>query len=154
MDNHKDLSVSHFIQAPCAAVWLAWEKPEYLARWWAPSPIQTTVHQLELRPGGAFNSTMRMEDGSEFGGEACFLDVVKHERIVWTSALQGGWRPNKDDMPFTAIITMEQRPGGTQYTATAMHQNDEDRKKHADMGFVDGWTLCIRQLDVLAQQLA
>ena len=88
--------------------------------------------------GGAFNTVMRMEDGTEFGGEACFLDVVENERIVWTSALLGGWRPNQDDMPFSAIITLEQHPEGTKYTATALHQNDEDRQKHADMAF-RGW---------------
>ncbi len=83
-----------------------------------------------------------------------FLQVVENERIVWTSALQGGWRPNKDDMPFSAIITLEDHPEGMKYTATALHQNDEDRWKHADMGYVDGWGMCIEQLGKLAEQLA
>ena len=154
MNNDKELTVSRIIKAPCSAVWKAWKDPEHLAKWWAPVPIKTTVNKLELRAGGAFNTVMRMEDGTEFGGEACFLEVLENKRIVWTSALQGGWRPNKDDMPFTAIITLEDHPEGTKYTATALHQNDEDRKKHADMGFVDGWGLCIEQLGKLAEQLA
>lgn len=95
-----------------------------------------------------------MEDGSKFGGEACFLEIVENERIVWTSALQGGWRPNKDDMPFSAIITIEVNSEGTKYTATALHLNEEDRQKHADMGFVDGWGTCIEQLGKLAEKLA
>ncbi len=152
--NDKDLTVSRIIKAPCSTVWQAWKEPEHLAKWWAPAPIETTVNELELRAGGAFNTVMRMEDGTEFGGEACFLDVVENERIVWTSALQGGWRPNKDDMPFSAIITLVGHPEGMKYTATALHQNDEDRKKHADMGFVDGWGMCIEQLGTLAEQLA
>lgn len=153
MNNTKDLVVSRIIKAPCSAVWSAWKNPDYLTRWWAPEPIVTTVNKLELRPGGAFNTVMRMEDGTEFGGEGCFLDIVENERIVWTSALRGGWRPNKDDMPFSAIVTMQPHLEGTRYTATALHQNDEDRQKHADMGFVDGWGLCIEQLGRLAEQL-
>ena len=36
---------------------------------------------------------------------ACFLDVDEHERIVFTNALVGGWRPA--EQPFmTAIITL------------------------------------------------
>ena len=55
-------------------------------------------------------------------------------------------------MPFSAIITLEDRPDGTKYIATASHQNEEDRKKHADMGFVDGWGTCIEQLGKLAER--
>ena len=154
MNSDKDLTVSRIIKAPCSAVWSAWKDPKHLAQWWAPAPIKTIVNKLELRAGGAFNTIMRMEDGTEFGSEACFLEVVENERIVWTSALQGGWRPNKDNMPFSAIITLEDHPEGTKYTATALHQNEKDRRKHADMGFVDGWGLSIDQLGKLSEQLA
>lgn len=128
MNKDKDLTVSRIIKAPSSAVWKAWKDPAHLAQWWAPAPIRTTVNRLEFRAGGAFNTVMRMEDGTEFGGKACFLEVVENKRIVWTSALQGGWRPNKDDMPFSAIITLEDHLNGTNYTATVLHQNDEDRK--------------------------
>ena len=95
---------------------------------------------------------MRMEDGTEHGGEGCFLEVVENELIVFTNALQGGWRPNEEAV-FTAIITLEKHPDGTQYTATALHKNSEDRQKHADMGFVDGWGTCIDQLAKLSTEL-
>jgi len=152
-NNKTDLTVTRIIKAPRSAIWKAWAEPEHLAKWWAPVPVKTTVDKLELRAGGAFDFVMHMEDGTEHGDEACFLEVVENERIVWTSALQGGWRPNKGDMPFTAVITLEEHPEGTKYTATALHQNDEDRKKHADMGFVNGWGTAIDQLAKIAEEL-
>jgi len=93
-----------------------------------------------------------MEDGTEFGGPGCFLEVIEQQRIVFTDALSGGWRPTGEPF-FTAIITMEDHPEGTLYTATALHKNAEDRQKHADMGFEAGWGMCIEQLGKLAEQL-
>lgn len=151
-NNDLDLTVSRVIKAPRSAVWKAWAESEHFVKWWAPAPIVTTVQKHDLRAGGAFNNTMRMEDGSEFGGEGCFLEVVENERIVFTDALQEGWRPNKKPF-FTAILTLEGHPGGTLHTALAKHNNEADRQKHADMGFVRGWGTCIDQLGKLAGQL-
>jgi uncharacterized protein YndB with AHSA1/START domain len=147
-----DLEVSRIINAPPSAVWTAWKEPEHLAKWWAPAPVVTIVHKLEFRPGGAFATTMRLADGTAFSGESCFLEVVENERIAFTDALRGGWRPNAESF-FSAIITLEPHPEGTRYTAVALHKNDEDRQKHADMGFLDGWGTCIEQLGKLAAQL-
>jgi uncharacterized protein YndB with AHSA1/START domain len=152
-NNHLDLTVSRTIKAPRQKVWTAWKDPKHLVKWWAPAPVSTVSTKHEFYAGGGFGTIMRLPDGTEFKGESCFLEVIENARIVWTSALQGGWRPNKDEMPFTAIITLEEIPGGTKYTATALHQNDEDRQKHAAMGFEDGWGACIDQLGVLATEL-
>ncbi len=148
-----DLSVSRIIKAPRSSVWEAWKDPKHLEKWWAPAPMTTISTKHELYPGGGFGTIMRMEDGIEFKSEGCFLEIIENERIVWTSALRGGWRPNKDEMPFSAIITLEEHPEGTKYTATALHDNGEDRQKHADMGFVDGWGTCIDQLGKIAGKL-
>lgn len=153
-DGNKDLTVYRIIKAPRVAVWSAWKDPKQLERWWAPAPLVTISTKHEFHAGGGFGTIMRMEDGTEFKGEGCFLYVLENERIVWTSALQGGWRPNKDEMPFSAIVTLEDHAEGTKYTAIALHNNDEDRQKHADMGFIDGWGTCIDQLGKLAEQLA
>lgn len=152
--NDTDLTVSRILNAPRSAVWKAWADPRQFEKWWTPAPVRTVSTKHELYPGGAFGTIMRMEDGTEYDGEGCFLEVVENERIVWTSALQGGWRPNKEVMPFSAIVTLEEHPEGTKYTATALHQNDQDRQAHADMGFVDGWGTCIDQLGKLAESLA
>lgn len=93
-----------------------------------------------------------MEDGTEHGGEGSFLEVVENERFVFTDALQGGWRPNEESF-FSAIITLEEYAEGTKYTAVALHKNDNDRQKHAEMGFEQGWGTCIEQLGELAQKL-
>lgn len=154
MTGDKDLTISRIIKAPPSTVWKAWKEPEHFVKWWAPAPVVTISNKHELHPGGGFDTTMRLPDGTIMeGGEGCFLEVVENERIVFTDALQGGWRPNEEAF-FSAIITLEEHSEGTKYTATALHKNDEDRQKHADMGFLDGWGTALNQLSELAEQLS
>ena len=154
MKNKNDLAVSRVIKVPRTIVWEAWKNPEHFVKWWAPAPIITTSNKHEFFAGGGFDTSMTLEDGTVIEvGEGCFLEVIENERIVFTDALQGGWRPNEESF-FSAIITLEEHPEGTLYTATALHKNDEDRQKHADMGFLDGWGTAIEQLAKLAMTLA
>lgn len=150
----KDLTVSRLIKAPTSAVWKAWQDPVHFVKWWAPAPVITISNKHEFYPGGAFDTSMHLPDGTVMeGGEGCFLEVIEHKRIVFTDALQGGWRPNEEAF-FSAIITLEEHPNGTLYTATALHKNNEDRQQHADMGFLDGWGTAIDQLGKLAEEFA
>lgn len=50
----------------------------------------------------------------------------------------------------TAVITFADEAGGTRYTATAMHPDAATRERHAQMGFFEGWNLCIDQLEAFA----
>ena len=141
-----DLTITRLIKAPRAAVWSAWANPRSFEQWWIPAPARCKVAAMELRPGGAFE-TLMSEGGAEFGPHlsGCFLDIAEGERIVFTNALQGGWRPAAQ--PFmTAIITLADHPEGTDYVAHVMHKDSADRDMHEQLGFFDGWGTVIAQL--------
>lgn len=152
-----DLTLTRVIGAPRALVWRAWTTPEHLKQWWAPLPWTTPECEIELRPGGRFYTLMRGPDGEEHGGEGCFLEVVAPERIVFTDALEGGWRPTNTascgGILFTAIITLAEHAAGTLYTARALHKDDADREAHEKMGFHEGWGTCADQLAALSARL-
>ena len=146
-----DLTISRIIKAPRSVVWRAWTDPASLEQWWVPAPARCKVAELDLRPGGAF-VTQYSEKGGEFEPHlnACFLVVDEGERIVFTDALTGGWRPA--EQPFmTAVISFKDHPQGTDYVAYAMHKSGADRKTHADMGFYDGWGTVAAQLARLVE---
>ena len=153
-DPETDLVLTRDIDVPPAAVWAAWTEPERLKQWFTPRPWTTPECEIDLRPGGIFRTTMRSPDGQEFDGAGCYLEVIPNERLVWTSALGPGYRPQAGELPFTAMIELEATGGGgTRYRAIAMHQNPEDTKQHADMGFVEGWGQALDQLVALVKQL-
>lgn len=146
-----DLSIERVIKAPRSAVWHAWTDPVSFAQWWIPKPTLCRVDTMDLVPGGALVTTMS-DDGGDFVPhlDACFLAVDREHRIVFTTALTGGWRPATD--PFiTAVITLADHPNGTLYTAHVMHKSAEVRQHHADLGFEDGWGTVTRQLADLVE---
>lgn len=154
LDSNLDLELVREVDVKPELVWQAWTTPELLKQWFAPKPYETSDCEIDLRPGGIFRTVMRSPEGEEFDGAGCYLEVVPNERLVWTSALAPGYRPQPDEMPFTGIL--ELRPngsGGTHYRAVALHQSPEDNKKHADMGFVEGWGAALDQLVALAKTL-
>ena len=145
MDN--ELSISRHIGAAPAKVWAAWSRPEHLAKWWIPAPIECRVVKLDLRPGGGFETRMRDGDGPfQPHVEACFLDVVAQSRLVWTTCLAEGWRPIEPWLALTAEISFTAEDGGTRYSARVMHRNADDSRKHAELGFDVGWGTAIDQL--------
>lgn len=147
IDPKLDLVLEREIDVPKHLVWEAWTKPEHLKVWFCPKPWSVSECEIDLRPGGAFNTTMRSPEGDEFPSEGCYLEVFPMERLVWTSVLQSGFRPAPEgDLPFTAIIALESIGTGTKYTATALHRDESGCEKHKAMGFVEGWGTALDQL--------
>jgi uncharacterized protein YndB with AHSA1/START domain len=151
-DPDLDLTISRVIKAPRHAVWSAWTDPASLAEWWVPAPARCKVVEMQLRPGGSFVTEIS-ENGGDFTPHlnACFLAVDELERIVFTDALVGGWRPAEQAF-MTAVITLKDHPAGTDYAAHAMHKSNADRKAHEEMGFYDGWGTVAEQLARLVEQ--
>lgn len=123
-----------------------------LPEWWAPKPLTTPECEIDLRPGGVLRTLMRAPDGTEYPTVGVFLEVVENERIVFTDAFGPGWEPNPGIF-FTAIITFDALAGGhTRFTARALHWTVENREKHEQMGFLQGWGQCLDQLVALVAQ--
>src|SRR3546814_18627939 len=92
---------------------------------------------MDLRPGGAFRTLMRMEDGSEFPTSGVFLEVVAPARIVFTDAFEPGWQPSGHAF-MTAVTTFAEEHGQTRYAARTLHWTTADLKVHAEMALHPG----------------
>ncbi|KIH99681.1 polyketide cyclase [Streptomonospora alba] len=148
MNPDLDLSIERVIRAPRKAVWDAWTDPAGLAQWWIPAPMLCRVDRLEVRPGGAFVTRMS-EDGATFVPhiDACFLLVDRLERLVFTNAVDSGWRPaNPAPVTMTAEITMQDHVDGTDYRIIVRHGDPAARRRHAELGFAEGWGTVADQL--------
>lgn len=155
IDPDLDLVLERVIDVPVQLVWKAWTEPEHLKVWFTPAPWKTVGCEIDLRPGGAFKTVMESPDGKRFPNEGCYLEVVPNAKLVWTSTLQGGYRPVKlaaqdghecEELAMTAYLLLEAQGKRTKYTAVALHADPASRKRHADMGFADGWGAALDQL--------
>jgi uncharacterized protein YndB with AHSA1/START domain len=102
---------------------------------------------MDVRPGGIFSIDIATGDGQEVPNLGCFVEVVPMQRLVWTSMLFPGFRPAVfDDIPITAIMTMEPVGAGSRYVFTALHRNEADFETNRTSGFYEGTEIAVDQL--------
>jgi uncharacterized protein YndB with AHSA1/START domain len=146
IDPNLDLVLERRADVTPAQVWKAWTTPEHVVQWLAPRPWTIVECEIDLRPGGQFRFVMRSPEGQLYPNVCCYLEVVPTERLVWTDALLPGYRPSPEPF-FTAVVLFEpDGKGGTKYTATAIHRDEDGRKKHEAMGFHEGWGQVFEQM--------
>jgi uncharacterized protein YndB with AHSA1/START domain len=159
-DPRLDLVLERVVPVPRELVWSAWTTPEHVKQWFTPAPWSTVDCEIDLRPGGIFRTVMRSPEGEEFPNLGCYLEIIPNEKLVWTNALAPGFRPipplppaeDCSDLLFTAMITLEPHENGTKYTALVIHKDEADCRKHADIGFHEGWGAALDQLVALVKR--
>ena len=147
IDPKLDIVFERFIDAPRHLVWEALTKPEHLKEWYMPRAWGRVARtEMDVRPGGVFSIDIAVGDGREVPNLGCFLEVIPLQRLVWTSMLFPGYRPAVfDDIPITAIMTMETVGAGTRYVFTALHRNEADLATNKESGFYQGTEIAIDQ---------
>ncbi len=146
-----ELVLSRVVPVPRAAIYRAWTTPEMLMEFFVPKPWTMAEVDIDPRPGGRWNSTMRSPEGEEFPNKGVFLELVPNERLVFTDAYSEGWVPAEKPF-FTGIIELADVDGGTRYTARARHWRAEDMETHKSMGFHEGWGAVLDQLVALIEE--
>lgn len=148
-----ELGISRNLQVPLVKVWQAWSVAEHLETWWTPAPVKTKVEKLDLVPGGAFDTKIVMPDGASHQARGSFLNVVENRLIVFTDALHEGWIPSGSGFMTVFITFAAMDDHQTQYDVRIAHKSAEDRARHLEMGFEEGWNQTISQLEKVAKNL-
>ena len=152
--NGHPLMIERTLKAPRLNIWRCWTEPELLKQWFCPKPWSVSVANLDVRPGGASDIVMNGPNGEVAPNPGQYLEVIPGERLVFTDAFVGDWKPGASKPFMVGEITMEDDPaGGTRYTARALHWSAEDMATHEQMGFRAGWTIATEQLEAFARTL-
>jgi uncharacterized protein YndB with AHSA1/START domain len=148
LDPKLDFAIERFIDAPTRLVWEALTKPEHIKEWYMPREWGRVARtEMDVRPGGIFSIDIATGDGREVPNVGCVLEVIPMKRLVWTSMLFPGYRPAVfDDIPITAIMTMETVGAGTRYVFTALHRDEADLETNKTSGFYQGTEIAVDQL--------
>jgi uncharacterized protein YndB with AHSA1/START domain len=150
-----DLVLERTVPVTPDRVWAAWTEPELVVQWFTPAPWKTIAADLDVRPGGRCITTMESPEGDRYPNAGCYLEVDPGRLLVFTSTMSEGFRPvvpsnGAEDLPFTARIELApSADGGTHYRAVVIHGDEDARRRHAEMGFADGWGVALDQLVAL-----
>ncbi len=147
IDPKLDFTIERVIDAPRPLVWEVLTTPKHLKEWYMPKAWgRVSRVEMDVRPGGIFSIDIATGDDQEIPNLGCFLDVIPMERVVWTSMLFPGYRPAVfDDIPITAIMTMETVGAGTRYVFTALHRDEADCEKNRASGWQQGTEIALDQ---------
>lgn len=153
MSANKELSITRVLDAPRAAVWRCWVEADLLKQWYCPKPWYVSHAELDVRAGGPSMVVMNGPNGEEQRLPGQYLEVAALQRLVFTDAFDGDWRPA--GTPFmVGFVELTDAPGGkTKMVWGARHWTEAAREQHLAMGFEQGWNAAADQLNALAQSL-
>ncbi len=145
----REIVLSRVFDAPRQLVWDAWTDPKQVVQWWGPRGFTTTIHEMDVRPGGVWRHTMHGPDGAKFPNKIVFVEVVKQERIVYVGS---GGKEGDPGVHFQTTWTFEEEGGRTKLTICMVFDSIEERERVIkDFGAVEGGK---QTLGRLAEQLA
>ncbi|MHC5821951.1 MAG: SRPBCC domain-containing protein, partial [Nostoc sp.] len=89
-------------------------------------------------------------DGREYPAKGVFREIVPFERIVTSDEFDEGFEKVVNaDLPKGMVVTaiFEDLDSNTKLTLQIMHESIEDRRKHEQMGVIEGWNSTFDCLD-------
>jgi uncharacterized protein YndB with AHSA1/START domain len=105
----RELVGTHVFNAPRNLVWKMWTDRYHVAQWWGPKGFRTTIHQMDVRPGGEWRFIMHGPDGRDYHNRVIFREVQKPDRLVYENS------PDKDTEPvrFVTTVTLTEEGAST-----------------------------------------
>lgn len=136
--------------AELGLVWNAWTRPELLDQWWAPKPYHTETKILDLRIDGMWLYAMVSPENEKIWCKADYKTVEINKQLSWLDAFcdeNGNENTIKPRSLWTTNFTEEN--GITTVKATLKHDKLEEMEQMIAMGFKEGLTMALGNLDEL-----
>jgi len=137
------LVVERTLPASPETVFDAWVNPEVLVQWWGPEGMSIPQHALDVREGGAWETTMRNKDGGEVTCSGVYRVIDRPHRLVFSWAwLQddGSRGPETDiEVTFTAV------EGGTKMVLDQRSFANVEARDNHGMGWNSSFN-CLEKL--------
>jgi uncharacterized protein YndB with AHSA1/START domain len=144
----REIVLTRTFDAPRAAVFEAWTKPEHVRKWYGCAVFDLVVCDIDFRVGGRYRFTMRTPEGVEHTMAGVYREIVAPKRIVCTEHYEThGFR--REDAIVTVVF--DEQDGTTTLTSTIVHPSREQRDGHLNSGMEHG---AGETFDRLAEHLA
>jgi uncharacterized protein YndB with AHSA1/START domain len=114
----REIVATRVFDAPRDLVWQVWTDPEHITHWWGPNGFTTTIHEMDVEPGGAWRFIMHGPDGVDYRNEIIYVEVKKPERLVYDHV---------SGPKFHVIVTFDEESGKTKLTMRMVFDTAAER---------------------------
>jgi len=148
------IRVTREFDANLKLVWKAWTTAELLDQWWGPQPWRAETKTMDFREGGFWHYAMVSPEGEKHWAKATYNAIVKEKSFAGKDGFcdeHGTMNPAfpQNLWENTFIANDEQ----TTVSVTLTFDKLEDLEQTIAMGFKEGFTIGLNQLDELLETL-
>jgi uncharacterized protein YndB with AHSA1/START domain len=142
----QEVVLTHTFSAPPERVFQAYTDPQQIPEWWGPRDLETTVEEMDPRPGGRWRVIQRDSEGQEHAFHGVHHEVVPNQRLVRTFEHEG-----TPGHVLLETVTFEELGGTTKLTTHSVFQTVQDRGAMVASGMERG---ALESMERLAKLLA
>ncbi len=144
------INIKRAFAADIATVWEAWTNPTLLDQWWAPKPYKTQTKTMDFRAGGCWLYAMLSPEGAAHWCKAEYkaVDPLKSYSALDAFCDEEGNVNLEFPRSFwtNKFITEE---ASTMVEIQIKYDSLEDLEKIIQLGFKEGFTMALGNLDEL-----
>lgn len=149
----KTVCIDKVFNAELSLVWDAFTKQEILDQWWAPKPFLSKTIKMDFREGGRRFYAMANSEGVEIGWHIQdYTSISPKTNFKFLSVFA-----DKDENPFLPgsnwDLNFSELNGITNVSITIYNDSLERMEKMIEMGFKDGFTATLNELETLLLKL-
>ena len=148
----KTVFVTKEFDADLSLVWDAFTKQEILDLWWAPKPYLSKTKSMDFKVGGRRFYAMVSPEGQENWQLQKYTSINPKTNFKYFSAFA-----DKDENPFLPgsdwDLSFSEQNGTTKVNITIKNDSLERMEKMIEMGFKEGFTMTLNDLEILLQHL-
>lgn len=146
-ENHT-VSVKREFAANHDLVWDAYTKPEVLDQWWAPKPWTSRTKSMDFTVGGRRLYAMVGPEGEEHWALADYTSITPKTNFKHLDAFCDAEGNINTDMPRSEWdLNFIAQGETTLVDITIIHQSLADLEMQIEMGFKEGFTMALENLD-------
>ena len=150
---NKKITIQREFAAPLPTVWRAWTDSQILDQWWAPKPWKTQTKSSDFREGGRWIYSMKGPDGSEHFSFADYKAINPQKSFTVQDGFSDASGNIRTSMPqSTWEVDFKEENGSTIVTVRITHEKKEDFDEMLKMGFKEGMTAAMENLDDLISE--
>lgn len=148
----KTVFITREFNAGQSLVWDAFTQAELLDQWWAPAPMRSKTKYMNFEVGGRRFYAMITPEGQEYWAVQEYTSITPKSNFKMYNAFAD--KDENRQLPGSEWdYSFSEQNGITKVSITIKNDSLERMEKMIEMGFKEGFTMTMNELDTLLSTL-